>query len=431
MKPEAHRVPPRALNWMTAQPPQHRTAQRLAAQLVRTDGLGAPKTVSCLHQLPSTTIGAVFELINASVVSEVVYHAAFALSASANDWFTPAGPDGGPNNALWVPVTLNGQTSITVPAAVSSVCPARIVSDVMMFPAPPPVRIDGGGGVCLFFRQCAITHTGTARVFDESIPRWHGYRNGQNPAQFSQTFGGGWALPGDYATSGHYAAAADRKGLGPYAVPNTIIPVMSGPALCVMSVGDSILSGAASQENVDMGVAGAGFQLAGMLNRPGRPALHLNEAVVGMTSEASVQNAALTLAHVSPDVMLLQTWSANDDGQVPSREGVWQAFQRTMYLAAMAAGRGARVLLVTSPPFSGADSPRPAAEWEAVRCYANSLALNSGTPCVDADEVLGTGTGPVSYRPGLSPDGVHPGHAASGLLAAAAFRTLYAVYGVS
>ena len=245
---------------------RHRAAQRLANQLVRMDGQDAPKTAACLHQLPAGAIGVGFELINADTTREVTYNAAFALSAGVNDWFSPLDAKGHIDNTGWMPVTRNGETAITVPAAESPACPARVLTDTMPFLAPPPPRLDGGAGICLFFRQCTVTHTGTVRVFDQSVPRWSGHLNGQHPGQFSQTHGGGWALPGNHCVPGRYALLHDPNGLGPFSVPNAVIPLLSRPVLGVMSVGDSILSGVASQEAVDMGIAGMGFWLTRRLD---------------------------------------------------------------------------------------------------------------------------------------------------------------------
>ena len=60
------------------------------------------------------------------------------------------------------------------------------------------------------------------RVFDQSVPRWSGHLNGQHPGQFSQTHGGGWALPGNHCVPGRYALLHDPNGLGPFAVPNAV-----------------------------------------------------------------------------------------------------------------------------------------------------------------------------------------------------------------
>jgi hypothetical protein len=40
----------------------------------------------------------------------------------------------------------------------------------MPFLSPPPVRTDGGAGICLFFRQCAVTGSGTYHYFEGTVP---------------------------------------------------------------------------------------------------------------------------------------------------------------------------------------------------------------------------------------------------------------------
>jgi hypothetical protein len=175
-----------------------------------------------------------------------------------------------------------------------------------------------------------------------------------------------------------------------------------------------------------------------MLDRPTRPALHINDATSGMTTSDYIANAANSLAIMVPDVILLQTYSANDPGATGPRamrptamvnEAVWAAWQRTMAFAAMAVAAGSTVILVTSPPFCGIGSYREAAVWEASRLYANELVKNSGMPYLDSDAVIGLAGHPVAYRPGCSNDFVHPNVLASTLLASAA-AALLSVYGV-
>ena len=83
------------------------------------------------------------------------YNAAYALSVGVNDWITPLNANGLPDNTLWVPVTAGGSANITVARALSTNQPSCTLTDTMPFIDIPPARLDGGSGVCLFFRLCA------------------------------------------------------------------------------------------------------------------------------------------------------------------------------------------------------------------------------------------------------------------------------------
>jgi hypothetical protein len=391
-----------------------------------TAGAAPNHTRSSLHQLPAGAIGVRFELANLMTNSPVTYNAAYALSAGVHDWFTPLNSSGTADNKLWVPVTVGGSPEMTVAAATSARQPARLLTDIMPFHAMPPARIDGGHGICLFFRLCSTAGNLTYHDVDGTVGRWDGHPNGQHPGQFSQTFGGSWGNPANNCVAGKFEVAFQQNDLSPVMVPHTIVPIMGMPTLTIMSVGDSILSGAGTRGAVDAGINGAGLQLAKMLNRPMRPVFHVNEALSGMTSADFIGNAANTLAIMPPDVILLQTWSANDPGAVTA-EGVWTAWRRSMCFAADAAEAGSVVVLVTSPPFAGDGSPRAAADWEGARLQANALIEGAGLPYIGSDAIIGTGHDPVRYRLGCSDDLVHPGELASALLASAAAAELSAL----
>ena len=147
-----------------------------------------------------------------------------------------------------------------------------------------------------------------------------------------------------------------------------------------------------------------------------------------LNSADFIANATNSLAIMVPDVILLQTFSANDP-DAATNQGVWAAWQRTMTFAAKAMAEGSHVVLVTSPPFCGIGSLREASVWEAPRRYANALVIGSGLPYLDCDLVLGTGCDPVSFKSGCSDDMVHPNDLASSLLASAAVAAMNA-YGI-
>ena len=390
---------------------------------------GAPgHTRAALHQLPAGAIGIQFELANILTDSSVTYNAVYALSAGVNDWFTPLNASGVPDNTLWKKVTAVASTSMTVAAAVSANRPERLLTDIMPFTCIPPARIDGGSGICLFFRICSTVGGVTHHGFDGTIGNWNGYHNGQHPEQFSQTFGGGWWNSANNCIEGNYEVPYRSDNLAPTTVPHAVLPVMGMPTLTIMSVGDSILSGVGSRGPVDAGINGAGLQLAKLLNRRGRPVFHVNDATSGMNSADFVANATNSLAVMVPDVILLQTWSANDP-EAATTHGVWTAWQRAMAFAAMASALGSRVVLVTSPPFCGIGSSRDSRLWAVPRSYANSLIAGAGMPFVDTDAVLGAGLNPAGFRPGCSDDLVHPNDLASSLLASAGAVALSA-YGI-
>jgi hypothetical protein len=98
-----------------------------------------PKTYGSLHQLPLSAIGVQFELANVDAEPSNV-NAAFALSTGVNDWGTPLNALGEPDNTLWVPVTRNGCTTMTVPGSPKpgGVQLGRALTDAMYFSSPPP-----------------------------------------------------------------------------------------------------------------------------------------------------------------------------------------------------------------------------------------------------------------------------------------------------
>jgi len=401
--------------------------QRLISQGT-TAGAPPGHTRATLHQLPEGAIGVRFELANRMTGSAVIYNAVYALSAGVNDWFTPMNASGAPDNTMWMKVTAAGSPDMTVAAAAAPNQPARLLTDVMPFAHMPPHRIDGGSGICLFFRLCATEGKLTYHDVDGTVGMWNGYFNGQHPDQFSQTFGGSWSNPANNCIEGNYSVRYQSNDLSPMLVPHSVLPMMGMPTLTIMSVGDSILSGGSSRGTVDAGVNGAGLQLAKTLNRPARPVLHVNEATSGMTSIDYVANAVNSLATMVPDVVLLQTYSGNDpaadDPGTAGQNAVWTAWQRTMEFATLAAAAGSLVVLVTSPPFCGIGSVREAGVWETARLSANELVRRSGMPYCDSDEALGAGAGPVCFRAGTSDDCIHPNDLGSALLASVAARAL-------
>jgi hypothetical protein len=401
--------------------------QRLISQ-GWTAGCPPGNTRSTLHQLPAGAIGVRFELANKQTDGAVTYNAVYALSGGVNDWFTPLNAAGMPDNTLWVTVTAEGSASMTVPAAAAPNQPARLLTDVMPFTRMPPARIDGGLGICLFFRLCSTAGKLTYHDVDGTVGLWNGYHNGQHPDQFSQTFGGSWSNPANNCIEGNRDVRYQSNNLSPMLVPHAVLPMTATPTLTIMSVGDSILSGGPSPGVMDAGVNGAGLQLANMLDRPTRPALHVNDATSGMTTSDYIANAVNSLAIMVPDVVLLQTYSANDTGAA-GKAAVWNAWQRTMVFASLAVAAGSTVILVTSPPFCGIGSYREAAVWEASRLCANEFVKNSGMPYLDSDAIIGAAGHPVGYRPGCSNDFVHPNALASTLLASAA-AALLSVRGV-
>ena len=239
----------------------------------------------------------------------------------------------------------------------------------------------------------------------------------------SQTFGGGWRAAGNHCLPGAHDVAFNRDLLMPISVPHSVLALTAQPLRTVMSVGDSILCGEASWGAVDSGISGPGFMLARLLDDPQAPALHVNCARAGMTTADFVANAWQAIDAHTPDIVLLQTYSANDP-DATSREVAWTAWCEAMRLASHARARGSCVILVTSPPFCGRASARDFQLWEETRLFANELIMASGQAYIDSDAVVGTGGGPVDYAPGCCDDGIHPNATGSARLAAAAAAVL-------
>ena len=397
------------------------------------------KTFGCLHQLPANAVGVQFELANLLTGSHTTYNAAYAISAGVNDWGIPVNGSGQPDNTLWVPITLGGSTAMVVPPASSEVRPARVLTDIMPFTTPPLTRTDGGSGILIFFRLCSTDKGATVMYGFDPNGIFNGFRDMQDPTQHSQTYGGGFALsnanicvPGAFGLASSAVLIASRY---PVAVPYAVRPSLAGGCLTVMSIGDSILDGRGSASGPgnamsyqDQGIDGPGHQLATMLDSPLRPAFHHNGAASGQSSSDFYANGAITLGLHMPDVLLLQVYSANDSFAA-TLQAAWNAYRAGIQLASTATRGGARVILVTSPPFSGPLSVRPASVWEATRVAANGWVRASGLPYVDCDLLVGTGdSDPGAYQQWATPDQIHLGAEGAKVIAEAAAKILASDY---
>lgn len=403
--------------------------QRLVSQGVCTHADWASKTYACIHQLPSCSTAVGFELMNCSTTEAVIYNAAFSVSAGLNDNFTPVNAAGQQDNTMWQRVTLNGNYDIHLPKAGRATQAARTLTDIIPFDLFPPKRVDGGSGVLIFFRIFPVSGPISFGFMDPTVGTWHDSLNGQNPLQYSRNLGGGWANFGNW-TAGEFAQSYYAPNTNNLILPSGIAAAGFRPMITIMSSGDSMLSGVASRPlDLDQGANGVGLHLAKILDQSERPALHRNEATSGQNSDYFLSNCVDAMAVFTPDVLLLQTYTANDP-DYETRAGAWRCFAAAMEVARKARDGGVAVILLTSPPFAGVGSLRHSEEWEATRQFANELVLNSGVPHVDSDAVVGAGTRPELYRPGLSHDRVHPNDAGAAALATAAASVLAAEYGI-
>nr|WP_294504478.1 hypothetical protein [uncultured Rhodopila sp.] len=403
--------------------------QRLVSQGVCAHWDPTPKTYACIHEVPlgSTAVG--FELINCSATEAVTYNAAFSLSAGINDWFTPLDAAGHPNNAMWQRASLKGDYSIRLPPATRAGLPTRVLTDIIPFDQRPPKRIGSGSGILIFFRLYPVSGPISFGFMDGTVGNWRDFPNGRNPLQFSRNLGGSWSNQGNWA-AGEFAQSYYAPNISSVILPAGIIAAGARPMITIMSSGDSMLSGVASRPlELDQGANGVGLHLAKILDRPERPALHRNEALSGLNSDCFLSNCVDAMAIYAPDVLLLQTYTANDPDR-ETREGVWKSFAAAIEVARKARESGVAVILLTSPPFAGVGGYRYSEEWEEIRLFANELVLSSGIPHVDCDAVVGAGARPEVYRPGRSQDQVHPNDVASAELAAAAAAALAEEYGV-
>jgi hypothetical protein len=294
----------------------------------------------------------------------------------------------------------------------------------MIFPDPAAARVEGGGR-CLFVRTCPLNEYGCYGYFD--------WPKGRSPDQFGQTFGGGaggWFGWPNVAAAGSFSTEIVGLYRVPLSTPHAILPIVAGDSVTLMSAGDSILSGIiAGSLQADSTANSVGLDFVKMLDRPCRPAFHLNEALPGMTSFDSIANARTALC-CGPTLILLETFSLNDNGC--ERPSVYiRAWERAMEFAfeASRGGEGSKVIILGYPPATGIGS-FVGAHLEAARIAANHLARGSGYPYVDADALLGVGSDPVSYAPGMSEDMVHLNKASSERLAKAVAAAAREAYGI-
>lgn len=403
------------------------------AQQIVCQGIGlvpSKMTFSALHQIPNKSFAIQFEVANLNKEDGVVYHSVFAISSSVNDWVTPTNAEGRPDHSLWQKITMNQSDDLIVSASADDKIPARALTDIMPFHNKPLKRIDGGDGICIFYRQYAISGNNTVRNFDSTVGLWSDFPNGQNPSQFSQTYGGGWMGYGNFCES-NFDLPLGGVICIPASAPHALLPFVSIQTITIMSVGDSILSGVASRGFIDKGVNGVGLQVVKRLNTYKRSVLHVNEARSGMKSVDFIKQAHESLINYRPDIILMEASSPNDQPSVNDID-MWQGFQRSMQFAAIASQHGAKVIIITQPPYAGKRSLRRNVESEQARIFANNLVKMSGVPYVDSDKVLGIGGGPVNYIDGMSDDSdmIHPNEQGAGALAEAVISILKEKFGI-
>lgn len=397
------------------------------AQQIVCQGIGLvpdKMTFSALHEIPTRSFALRFEVANFSSNENVKYHAAYAVSSSINDWVTPTNSDGKPDNLLWRHITVNGSTDIEIACSNDLSLPRRVLTDLMSFDDKPLTRIDGGQGICIFYRQFAVSGRNTVRNFDSTVGLWKDFPNGQHPGQFSQTFGGGWMAAGDFCSTNFEVPSGGAVCIAASA-PHALLPSISNPTITLLSVGDSMLSGVASRGLVDRGINNVGLQVVKRLNTNARSALHVNQARSGMNSSNFIKDAYSSLRNYEPDIILMQASSPNDAPFV-SENDMWKGFQRSMEFASAANRQGACVIVLTQPPYAGRGSPRDKQDIENIRKFANKLIKESCLLYVDSDEILGDGECPVTYKAGMSDDHdmVHPNETGSSALAGAVLRIL-------
>ena len=358
-------------------------------------------TIGSLHQLPSNTVSLQFELCNRSMTETAIYRAMFALSISAANWVDPASARAGIDGVIWYQVTLDGSHDIVVKPSSSSERPAMVLSDLISVQTAGFGRTDGGEGLCLFYRQMTLSGPNTVSTFDGTVGNWGRFRNGQHPWQFSQTLGGGWLAKANFAEPWLSAVPLGSAVCFPASVPGAVLPVVATKIVTIMSVGDSILSGVSSRGGIDHGIDGVGLKLCKALTRLSLPSTHVNGATSGKSTRGFLALATRRLQEIIPDIILLQTFSAND-GVVFSDLAVDEAYRRCIQFANDAEKAGSLVILIGEPPYAGEGSVRKGGSCEAARLRANSSARASGFMFIDCDLIVGSGNDPVNYRAGLS-----------------------------
>lgn len=317
----------------------------------------------------------------------VLNGAAVAPTASVGDAMQPVDADGSVDGGLWRRVTFNAGGADTEPLGPPAAPQYRLVlpgnpgppgQPVRLFsdwiPVPPVPRGDGGFGSLLLVRS-----------FAEGLPRVSGSGPDLDPA-IRRDFAGFWAGGDGTAPPWTYHGNPIPGWHACYGVQY----IAAVPGATVLALGDSIMHAPLSTGQQ----SGFAVRACTVVSTQARPVSFFNEGHTGRNSADYCAAGQWDIAHLRPQVVLIQCWSENDG---PTREAADLGFARAMALAEFALRHDCVPVLVTAAPVAKGNVE---AESHRQRNLAQVRdAARHGYDLLDLDALWGTGATPNAYRP--------------------------------
>ncbi len=374
---------------------------------------GGGQTVGSILQLPEDAVWVRFRFTCWSADALPIAAAAYSPTSRLGDGYNAYDAAGAVDTAGWRPITFghpegqscmaqlaaNGDDAVgaVVPGvgggSARSFEPAIVHSDWMPF--SPLGRGDGGQG-CLINIRLYVA------------PGHPAYKLSHAAAPATEL---GYDLAGGYAFGHHAAWPFGGWGASlPVCAVYGLDLICARPTRTLIIAGDSIGSGdSTTGASTCYGLAAA--QALAKRHIRVTAAVLANPA---QTTRTFVRNChryiAADATALGGGFIVMQCWSGNDEPTLAAAE---HGFAMALALAQFCQARGISPILATAAPVCAA-----APEVEPARLHANALVRAAGLPCLDLDQILGSGASPNAYRPGFGAwDNVHvsdAGHWAAG-----------------
>ena len=356
---------------------------------------------------------------NFTLSSVAIDRAAIAPSASLNDNFTPV-------TGTWTNVTFNNSgaagvppspsgstTSFTIPAGSGSgndIIPGIAWSDWMQVSSlartdSPTVNLPLLM-VRTYSNATQLPTFAPATQADISTD-WPTISLGRTFYSYYKT--------GDFVTtpSGFTSPNGPHK----FIAPNIVRFISRKRGLTVLGIGDSLTQGV----NSTSGFNSWGHQACAALSSSSLPIMWMNGGWTGQTSSAYYTRARALIRDGSPDVCFIATWTPNDSPFTQASADL--SWARAIDLANYCISLNIVPVLWTPIPQGGTTSTT-----DAYRLSVVARVKASGFLYADFDAVLTDGATPARIKAAAnSIDGVHPGDAGYGFMAAEAQRCISAI----
>ena len=271
-------------------------------------------------------------------------------SASYSKIVTPVDANG--TALTWIPVTVNGSTSITLPAASTTVQPSLTLSDII--PMKSLARTDGGTKSLIFTRYLSPA---AGQKFDTGIMSgaafFTQYANDSGGRSVQAYFGGG-----DFVSTNQKRLTDTNAAIGN--LYNYVVGVRflsSTRSVTIMGAGDSLTTGLKTRSGYN------GFGLQATVRLAKSTGLSFNYEAHGYPAQHSTDFVASAIALINlapPNVLTVTIDSPNDYTGVTGAANIAAtrlAMQtRIMSLVDYAQSKGIMVALLSPIPFATYDT---------------------------------------------------------------------------